>query len=86
MNPGDLCICGHTREVHFGHECSKVDCNCKQFVECGLAVPIFQALQKAAVLVRLAYKTPQWLNECRSMESDDALDLIEATLRRANEE
>jgi hypothetical protein len=45
-NLGDLCICGHTREIHFGRECSVVagmfsgrrrtDCPCKQFVEGGL--------------------------------------------------
>ena len=60
MNPGDLCICGHTREIHFGAECSIVagqhtvlggrfrarqDCPCKQFVELGLAVELFQALE-----------------------------------------
>jgi hypothetical protein len=61
MNPGDLCICGHTREIHFGAECSIVagqhtvlgghfragqDCPCKQFVELGLAVEVFQALKE----------------------------------------
>ena len=61
MNPGDLCICGHTRELHFGHECTivavsdlsftKGDCPCKQFVELGLAVPIFQALAELVAAV-----------------------------------
>jgi hypothetical protein len=55
-HPDDICICMHTREVHFGRECSivagspfvfsKRDCPCKQFVELGLAVPIFQAFQE----------------------------------------
>lgn len=61
MHLADLCICGHTREVHFGHQCSVVagqhtilgghfraqeDCPCKQFVELGLAVEVFQALKQ----------------------------------------
>jgi hypothetical protein len=45
MNPGDLCICGHTREVHFGHECSVVNCRCKQFVLIDLAVELFDSLE-----------------------------------------
>src|SRR5438309_1780700 len=54
-NLDDLCICGHTREIHFGHECSVVagtffgrrraDCPCKQFVEIGFGLELFQALE-----------------------------------------
>ena len=59
-HPADLCICGHSREDHFEHECSIVgensviyrrglgrgiDCTCKQFVEGGHAVNIFEALK-----------------------------------------
>src|SRR4051794_26239007 len=50
-NPDEICICGHTYEVHFGHECSRLfldgsPCPCKQFVLGGLAVEIFEALKK----------------------------------------
>lgn len=50
MNPGELCICGHTFEEHFGHDCSRLylsgaPCPCKQFVICELAVPMFEAMK-----------------------------------------
>jgi hypothetical protein len=45
MNPGDLCLCGHTREVHFGRECSRVGCRCKEFAICDAAVDMFEALK-----------------------------------------
>lgn len=31
MHPADICLCGHSREEHFGHDCSRVNCHCKQF-------------------------------------------------------
>ena len=50
MNLDELCICGDTCEVHFGGECTRIGrtgtpCNCKQFVSCELAVPMFEALK-----------------------------------------
>lgn len=54
LHPDELCICGHTLEVHFGHECTVVagskpwireDCRCKEFAICGSAVDIFEALK-----------------------------------------
>lgn len=50
MNPCELCICGHTLEIHFGHECSRLlhdgtPCPCKQFVLGGLGVELFEALK-----------------------------------------
>lgn len=45
MHPGDLCICGHTREVHFGHDCSRVNCHCKDFALLDAAVDIYEALK-----------------------------------------
>jgi hypothetical protein len=32
MNLGDICICGHTREVHFGGDCAHNSCRCLKFV------------------------------------------------------
>jgi hypothetical protein len=53
MNPDELCICSHTYEVHFGHDCSAIfhngtPCPCKQFVLCSLAVEMFEVLKKIA--------------------------------------
>ena len=50
MSPGDICICTHTREVHFGHDCSAVNCPCRQFVECGCGVELFESLRQIAQL------------------------------------
>lgn len=56
LHPDELCICGHTLEVHFGHECTVVagskpwireDCRCKEFAICDSAVDIFEALKEA---------------------------------------
>jgi hypothetical protein len=46
MDPGDICICTHTHEVHFGNECSKVGCQCKQFVVIDLALAMWQELKE----------------------------------------
>jgi hypothetical protein len=45
LNPGDLCLCGHTHEAHFGHECSKVGCPCEQFALIDAGVEMFKALE-----------------------------------------
>ena len=50
MNLDELCICGDTYEVHFGGECTRIGrtgkpCECKQFVSCDLALPMFEALK-----------------------------------------
>jgi hypothetical protein len=52
MNHGDLCICTHTREIHFGRECSKVGCRCRRFVVLDLAVELFEALNNAVPFLR----------------------------------
>jgi hypothetical protein len=71
MNPDELCICGHTYELHFGANCSYVRqacgdltlsvdvayCPCKQFVICDLAVQIFEALQYVATCAELKGQT-----------------------------
>jgi hypothetical protein len=50
MNPDELCICGHTLEVHFGHDCSRLylsgqPCPCKQFVLGDFGVELFEVLK-----------------------------------------
>lgn len=89
-NLDDLCICGHTRELHFGHECTivagatlafaKRDCPCKQFVELGLAVPIFDALEELVSAVKdgLRRSAAHDVNAIRS-------NLISVTLRQAED-
>lgn len=47
MDQGDICFCGHIREEHFGHDCSRVDCHCKQFVLIDVAPAVLAALKKA---------------------------------------
>jgi hypothetical protein len=89
MNLGDLCICGHTLEVHFGHECSIVagsrpwirrDCQCKQFVVCDLGVPVFQAL-KASYQEMVGLKA--YLETCNTdVIVDNLPSLIESLGRK----
>lgn len=44
MDQGDLCLCVHTREEHFGRTCSRVNCRCKQFVLIDFAPALFYLL------------------------------------------
>ncbi len=50
---------------------------------CAINTELLEALKEAYVLVQMAYKTPEWLRECRSEESDDALDFIQRVLAAA---
>lgn len=45
MDQGDLCICLHTREEHFGGNCSRVNCSCKQFALIDFAPALLAALE-----------------------------------------
>lgn len=47
INPGDLCICGHTYEVHFGANCSGVGCSCREFALGDAGIEIYEALKAA---------------------------------------
>lgn len=43
MNPDNLCLCGHTYEVHFGADCSKVRCPCREFALLDAGIDLFEA-------------------------------------------
>jgi hypothetical protein len=78
MNQGDLCLCGHTREVHFGSECSRVGCPCKEFALVDAAVEIFEALKELTSAVEDGIR--------RSLAHDENAilsDMISATLGQA---
>jgi hypothetical protein len=45
MDQGDLCICAHTFEEHFGGDCSRVNCRCQQFVLIDFGPALFAALK-----------------------------------------
>jgi len=49
MNPGDLCLCIHTHEEHFGGNCSRVNCPCKRFVLIDFGPALLTALKQIAV-------------------------------------
>jgi hypothetical protein len=46
MDPGDICFCCHTREEHFGHDCSRVNCRCKQFAVIDYAPALLVILEE----------------------------------------
>lgn len=52
MDPGDICICGHIRDVHFWGPCSTVGCRCEQFVLIDLAIDLFIALKELTSAVQ----------------------------------
>lgn len=48
VNLDELCICTHTFEEHFGHDCSRLfhdgtPCPCKEFVRLDFGVKMFEA-------------------------------------------
>jgi hypothetical protein len=47
---------------------------------------LLEALEKARVIVGMAYSTAEWIQYHRTAESDDAVDFIDATLRKAKGE
>jgi hypothetical protein len=86
-NPDELCICGHTHEVHFGHECSQLyrsgtPCPCKEFALCDAAVDIYEALK--ALLDVVDYCGDMMPDEKRAI--DAAQEKAVAAIRKARGE
>jgi hypothetical protein len=46
MDNADICLCIHTREEHFGANCSRVNCKCKQFALIDFAPALLSALEE----------------------------------------
>lgn len=86
MNNADICLCIHTREEHFGGNCSRVNCKCKRFVLIDFAPAILEACEELVSAVRdglRRHNAGDWA-AIRSNMIAATLGQAEAVLRKAN--
>jgi hypothetical protein len=75
LHPAELCICGHTSEIHFGHNCSRVGCSCQQFAICDSAVGIFEALKASLPIL-------EWAN-IHGSRCEEVLSQVKSAIQNA---
>ena len=95
MNPGDICLCGHIRDVHFWGPCSTHNCPCGEFALVDAGVDIYEALKAMHAMTQNGWITPEdkptdwqlgWEAACEQFKIARTNELAEAAIRKAKGE
>lgn len=81
MHLANICLCNHTREVHFGGSCSKLDCRCKEFAVIDAGLDVFEALKELVSAVQ--HDVRDVVGDWRAINF--AMQRADAAIRKARE-